>query len=104
MSQELPQGHGRRNIEVQATYITDFPINTDWWSDAPNWETLLTGDLYRALADWSRFFNEHFDPDLDDGWDSKASRMQFTLEGLRLVDALRVEQGEQYKFFLILTL
>lgn len=98
------QGHGRRNIEVQATYVTDFPIDTGWWQDALDWGVLLSSDLYRALEAWSKFFNAHFDPDLDDGWDSREAREQFVLEGLRLVDGLRAEQGHRYKFTLILTL
>ena len=98
------QGLGRRNIEVQATYVTDFPIDTGWWQDAPDWGVLLSSNLYRTLEAWSKFFNEHFDPDLDDGWDGRESREHVTLEGLRLIDALREEQGHRYKFALILTL
>lgn len=72
-------------------------MSTIFWPESPDWEKLLSPQLYADLFAWGNFFDDHAN-EVTGLFGSEELRKHFDLEGIRLVDRLEDEVGNQFRF------
>jgi len=90
--------HARRQRDGELHHIRFF---VDWGHNYPLWESFtykytmepsdygLSPQLGRRLNEWSRFWQQHFDP--VDGWDAQENKSLWLTTGDELVGLLEIE-------------
>lgn len=88
----------KKELELSVDYGQDWPLSDIYWeeSDRPDWEKLLSPELFTRLKAWAKFFSIHADEETG-MFGTEELRKWFDLEAVSIFNELKSQVGTQFE-------